>query len=93
MAKGRKTGGRKRGTRNKSTVAVKDAILAAFEQVGEADYLAQVAREDPRTFCALLGRVLPLQVKGEITGSLQHDHAITIELVHSTHAGPDPGGV
>ena len=62
--------GRPRGRRNKTTKAVKEAILAAFEEVGAATYLATVAREDPRTFCALLGKVIQLQVKGEVAGTL-----------------------
>jgi len=59
-----KTGGRSKGTPNKTTSAVKDAILEAFEAVGGAAYLQQVAREDFKTFCTLIGKVLPMQVTG-----------------------------
>ena len=51
--------GRKPGTRNRTTAAVKDAILHAFDEVGGKSYLAEVARKDHKTFCALLGRILP----------------------------------
>jgi hypothetical protein len=61
-----KTGGRQRGTPNKTTVALKTAILNAFDQVGGEDYLVTVAKSDPRTFCTLLGRVLPTEVNAEI---------------------------
>lgn len=71
MAIGKKTGGRKKGTPNKVNAAVKDAILNAFEEVGGESYLAKVAREDHKTFCTLLGRVLPLQVTGENDGPIQ----------------------
>jgi hypothetical protein len=65
MAKGLKTGGRKAGTPNKATKALKDAILAALDEVGGQQYLVTVAQEDPRTFCALLGKVLPMQLSGD----------------------------
>lgn len=59
MAKGYKTGGRKKGTPNKISADVKNAIECAFEEVGGAAYLVTVARDEPRTFCALLGKLLP----------------------------------
>ena len=56
--------GRPKGSTNKVTRTLKEAILQAFDEVGAVDYLVSVAREDPRTFCALLGKVLPMQVEG-----------------------------
>jgi len=56
--------GRKKGTPNKVTADVKDAILKAFGDVGRDQYLKKVAQDDPRVFCALLGRVLPIQHEG-----------------------------
>lgn len=50
---------------NKTTAALKDAILGAFKTVGGENYLAGIAESDPRTFCMLLGKVLPMQVTGE----------------------------
>ena len=66
--KRQKTAGRKAGTPNKATAAVKEAILNAFTKVGGEDYLVTVARDDPRTFCTLLGKVLPSEVKADIEG-------------------------
>ena len=63
--------GRVKGVPNKATAALKDAILNAFTKVGGEDYLVTVAREDPRTFCTLLGKVLPMQVTGEDGGAIQ----------------------
>jgi len=57
---GKKFGGRTKGTPNKLTTSVKEAILEAFDKVGGIEYLVDIAKDDPRTFCALLGRVLPL---------------------------------
>ena len=55
--------GRKRGSQNKFTRTLKDAILAALDEVGGQAYLVQQARENPATFLTLVGKVLPLQVK------------------------------
>lgn len=66
MAVGKKTGGRTKGTPNKTTAAVKEAILEAFKQAGGTAYLLKVAEEDPKTFCALLGKVLPTEIAGEV---------------------------
>ena len=59
-----KYGGRIKGTPNKTTVRVKEAILKAFDQCGGHQYLINVALNDPRTFCTLLGRVLPAEISG-----------------------------
>jgi len=68
MALGRKTGGRQRGTPNKLTKALKDAILEAAEraggQGGTVSYLETQAVANPNAFMSLLGKVLPLQIAG-----------------------------
>jgi len=58
--------GRKKGSVNKVTGELKSMILGALDQVGGQDYLASKA-EDPRTaaaFLTLVGKVLPLTIKG-----------------------------
>jgi hypothetical protein len=61
--------GRKKGSVNRVTGLLKDAILKAAEEAGGADgligYLRTQAIENPAPFLALLGRVLPLQMTGE----------------------------
>jgi hypothetical protein len=54
--------GRARGTQNKLTLSVKEAIERAFDKLGGTDYLVHVGRSDPRTFCALLGKLLPTKL-------------------------------
>lgn len=77
--KRKKTGGRKKGTPNKVTVAVKDAIEAAAEKLGGTDRLVEWAKEDPgneRIFWSqIYTKLLPLQVKGE------GDNPIPVALV------------
>lgn len=64
--------GRPRGSKNKTTALLKDAILIAAQQAGGADglvgYLTLQAFENPTAFMGLLGRVLPMQVTGEDGG-------------------------
>ncbi|MEM6833297.1 MAG: hypothetical protein AAF562_06700 [Pseudomonadota bacterium] len=64
--------GRPKGSLNKTTATLKEAILKAAEVHGfDGDgteglegYLRKVAGEDVKAFCTLLGKVLPLQVEG-----------------------------
>lgn len=74
-----KTGGRKAGTPNKTTGAVKEMILGALEGVGGMGYLQRQANENPASFMTLLGKVLPLQVTGDGGGPVEI--ASKIELV------------
>ncbi len=57
MAKRRKTGGRRAGSRN--TTELRAAVLAAFAELGGSAWLVRVANENPAAFCALLGKILP----------------------------------
>ncbi len=61
--------GRPKGSQNKTTLAVKDAIIKAFDEVGGWEYLKAVAEEDPKTFLVLLSRCVPAEVKAEHTGA------------------------
>jgi len=71
MAQGHKTGGRQKGTPNKTTALLKDSILKAGELAGKdfgkdglVSYLEAQAKLNPGPFMALLGKVLPTQVEG-----------------------------
>lgn len=70
-----KTGGRQKGTPNKTTALLKDAVLKAATQAGRegglVGYLQRQADLNPGPFIALLGKVLPLQISGEDGAPLQ----------------------
>jgi hypothetical protein len=74
--------GRKKGTPNKTTKLLKDAILKAADQAGGKGglvaYLKKQALENPGPFMALLGKVIPLQVTGPDDGPVK---VTMIELV------------
>ncbi len=55
-------GGRPKGVPNRLTVSVKDAIERAFDRLGGVSYLEHVGKTDPRTFCALLSKLLPTKL-------------------------------
>jgi len=54
--------GRPKGIPNALTTSIKDAIQNAFTELGGTSYLVHVGRSDPRTFCALLGKLLPTKL-------------------------------
>ena len=71
----REGAGRKKGSQNKITMEIKDAIKAAFEEVGGVAYLVEQARENPAVFCGLIGKILPKDIKTEITVK-SHEEAL-----------------
>ena len=54
--------GRPKGMQNALTVSLKEAIQNAFTELGGMSYLVHVGRTDPRTFCALLSKLLPTKL-------------------------------
>lgn len=68
-AKRQKTGGRAKGTPNKATALLKDAVLMAAGNAGGEQglvgYLTLQANTNPGPFMALLGKVLPMQITGD----------------------------
>ena len=68
-----KTGGRPPGQANVANRTLKEALLLAAEKAGDGDmvaYLTKMALEQPSSFLALLGRVLPLQLQSENKNTL-----------------------
>lgn len=71
--------GRVKGTPNKTTALLKDAIIRAAEAAGEdqngknglVGYCTFLAKDEPKAFAQLLGKVLPMQITGEGDGSLK----------------------
>jgi hypothetical protein len=75
--------GREKGVPNKVTRELKDMILGALDQAGGIDYLHERAA-DPRTasaFLSLVGKTLPLTVKGTGANGEHIFHKIIVEVV------------
>jgi hypothetical protein len=72
--------GRPKGSLNKTTMALKEQILAALDMVGGQQYLATLAIENSSAFAGLLGKVLPSTLAvSETSGGKQNK--ITFERV------------
>jgi hypothetical protein len=75
-----KLGGRKKGTPNKLTGALKDMILTALDGAhkdGGVEYLKEQAKDNPTAFLTLVGKVLPLQVNGDMEHRVKVSGALT----------------
>lgn len=74
--------GRKKGTPNKTTALLKDAILQAATDAGGnqglVGYLTAQASANPGPFLALLGKVLPMQVDATVDGKM----SVTFQTVY-----------
>lgn len=69
--KGVRYGGRKKGTPNKQTAALKDMILGALDEAGGVAYLVTQAQESPSAFLSLIGKVLPTTLTGSVDGNVR----------------------
>jgi hypothetical protein len=75
----RRQGSRDRGVPNKFTGDLKQAILAAFNGAhpeGLAHWVCDQAQDNPTSAMALLGRLIPVSMEGEI----DHTHTVTIKF-------------
>lgn len=64
--------GRPKGSSNKITKNIKTAIEEAFDKAGGVDYLVGLATSDPKTFCTLVGKVIPTTIIGDEDNPLVH---------------------
>lgn len=61
--------GRPKGAPNKSTAAIKDMLLASLDAVGGQQYFMEQAKENPSAYMTLIGKIIPAEVKSQITGA------------------------
>ena len=75
IGKGKPGPGRPKGVPNKTTQLLKDAILSAAAAAGGDDgmvgYLTTQARDNPQSFLPLLGKVLPMQLVGDVDAPIE----------------------
>jgi hypothetical protein len=77
--------GRPKGSMNKVTAELKDMILQALDGAGGIEYLQDRAK-DPRTasaFLSLVGKTLPLTVKGTGANGEHIFQKIIVEIVEA----------
>lgn len=75
--------GRQAGVPNKSTQAVREALVAAFAELGGTQFLVELGKSDPATFARLLSRLIP----NEIAAGTE---AGKVEVIYRIHRGPPP---
>lgn len=81
--------GRRAGTPNKTTALLKEAIIRAAEAVGSdgkgkgklTGYCTFLAKEEPKAFAQLLGKVLPMQIAGDDGGP------VVVEILRFSNQG------
>lgn len=62
MAKGKKTGGRQKGSVNKVTATVKAAFKEAFDELGGVPALVGWARSNETEFYKLASKLIPTEI-------------------------------
>lgn len=62
--------GRRTGSKNKLTATIKEALEAAFHEVGGQKYLVRMASAEPRAFMTLLGKAMPQQIDANVHAAL-----------------------
>jgi hypothetical protein len=94
--KGVRYGGRRKGTPNKATATVKEALTLAFDGIGGVPELIKWAKNQKHraVFYNLWGKLLPTQITGEDGAAIRVKFVeALIDSPHSRKAGaalPDP---
>lgn len=77
-----KTGGRQKGSLNKTTVAVKEAFRQAFDDLGGTAALVTWAQENPTQFYQLFSKLIPTEIDATLSGK-EGAPAVTVKVVKS----------
>ena len=75
--KGKRFGGRQKGTPNKTTAKVKEAMELAFEGIGGVPALIKWADGNKTEFYKLFVKLLPVQVDANVSGSFAVKHDVS----------------
>lgn len=63
--------GRKAGSPNKTTKAVKEALERAYEAIGDDDAFANWANDNQTEFYKLWAKMLPQEVNAKLAGAVK----------------------
>lgn len=80
-----KTGGRKKGTLNKTTVSVRKVFELAFDGLGGVDALQDWAAESPTEFYKLYGKLIPQDVNNRIVKGVEDLSEDELQAVAQSH--------
>lgn len=79
--------GRVKGSKNKTTTAVKEALTAVYAKKGGDAALLTWAKENETEFYKLWGRMLPMEHTGEGGGPIQTSMTVAFVGVRRNEAG------
>ena len=85
--RGRKVGGRQKGTPNKVTATLKEMILNALDRVGGESYLVEQSERNPTAFISLLGKLLPSEIKASLASPPQSFVKVDLEALGRVTGG------
>jgi hypothetical protein len=75
--KGVKTGGRQKGTKNKSTVRLEALLRLALKREGGVEYMQRIARDFPVAFCGMLAKLIPTELIASVDATLRPAREVT----------------
>jgi hypothetical protein len=91
---GQRFGGRRKGTPNKVTAAVKDVIATAADQLGSIKRLVEWVKEDPMNERLFWGtiypKLLPLQLAGDPNNPIEVVGRIERIIIGAREDAADP---
>ena len=76
---GERRGGRQKGTPNKISLSVKQAILDTFTALGGVEHMRAWAEEHPPDFYKIAARLIPTEITGMDGGPVET--SLTVEFV------------
>lgn len=69
MAKGKKTGGRQKGSLNKTSLNVKESVMRVYDLIGGDDAFADWAKTNKTEFYKITAKLIPRDV--DVSGSVR----------------------
>ncbi len=81
MALGKKTGGRKKGTPNKVQRTVRESLISVYDRLGGDEAMLAWAAENPEEFYKHWIKMLPTEVKQDVTSSDGTLKPVSIQVV------------